>query len=185
MSPEFITASEYLEAEAKARRNRADRPAFKRIEEELKRLPKTQERLAFELLKIARAALDQGKDPGEAPLRAMSMARSITPENRPKYLEAIEDMAVRCFELMAGFVDNRFTLTFVDSLFAIRTFDKQLLSILLDKLRRMLTQADSRREFLVLAEESESQIKDRIRVLRSQIELQLTEDCKALNSNRN
>src|SRR6266496_972015 len=101
MSPEFITASEYLEAEAKARRNGADKPTFRRIEQELKRLPRTQERLMFELLKIARAALYQGKNPGAAALPAMIMGRSLTFENRPKYLEAIEDIAVRCFESMA------------------------------------------------------------------------------------
>jgi len=186
MSAEFITASEYLEAEAKARRNGADKPAFRRIEQELKRLPSTQERLTFELLKLARAALDQGKNPGDAALPAMSMGRSLTHENRPKYLEAIEDIAVRCFESMAQCVDSRFTLTFVGSLFALRTSDKQRLDILLDKLKRALDQqADSRREFLVLAEESESQIKDRLHQLRREIELQLAEDCKALSSHLN
>jgi hypothetical protein len=184
MSPEFITASEYLEAEAKARRNGADKPAFRSIEQELKRLPRTQERLTFELLRIARSALDQGKNPGDAALLAMTMGRSLTHENRLKYLETIEDIAVRCFESMARCVDSRFTLTFVGSLFALRTSDKQRLDILLDKLKRALDQrADSRREFLVLAEES--QIKNRLHQLRREMELQLAEDCKASSSHLN
>ncbi len=116
----------------------------------------------------------------------MIMGRSLTHDNRPKYLEAIEDIAVRCFESMAQCVDSRFTLTFVVSLFALRTSDKQRLDILLDKLKRALDQqADSRREFLDLAEESEAQIRDRLRQLRREIELQLAEDCKALSSHLN
>jgi hypothetical protein len=183
MIPEFITASEYLEADRKARRNGADKPAFRRIEEELKRLPKTQERLAFELLKIARAALDRWKNPGDA---AMSMGRSMTDDNRSKYLEAIEDIALRCFDLMAQCADSRFTLTFVSSLIALRTSDKQRFDTLLEKLTRALgKQADPRREFLVLAEESESQIKNRLHQLRREMELQLAEDRKALSSHLN
>ena len=175
MNVESITASEYLRAEENARRNGADKPAFRRIEEEIKRLPRTQERLAFELLKIARTTLDQGKNPGDAALPAMSMGRSLTEENRPKYLEAIEEIAVRCFELMAQCVDNRFTLTFVSSLFALRTSDEQRLNILLDKLKRALGQADPRREFLAYAEQSESQITARLHRLRKQIKQEMLE----------
>lgn len=185
MNVESITASEYLRAQENAKRNGADKPVFRRIEEEVKRLPKTQERLIFELLTVARAALDRGKNPGDAALPAMHMGLSLTQENRPKYLEAIEDIAVRCFESMAQCVDSRFTLTFVSSLFVLRTSDKQRLNIQLDKLKRALGQADPRREFLAHAEQSESQIKEQLRQLRRQIELQLAEDCQALSSNRN
>jgi len=185
MSIELITAPEYLAAEQKAFRNGADKPAFRRIEEEIKRLPETQARLTFEFLKLARTSLDQGKNPGDTALPAMAMGRSLTHENRHKYLEAIEDIAVRCFESMAKCVDSRFTLTFVSSLCALRTSDKQRLDILLDKLKRALDQADPRREFLILVEASESQRREQLRQLRKQIDLELNQACQALSSNRN
>lgn len=182
MNVESITASEYLRAQENAKRNGADKPVFRRIEEEIKRLPKTQERLTFELLTVARAALDRGKNPGDAALPAMSLGLSRTQENWPKYLEAIEDIAVRCFESMAQCVDSRFTLTFVSSLFALRMSDKQRLNTLLDKLRPALGQADPRRELLALAELSESQIDEQLRHLGRQIELQLAAACQAMSS---
>jgi len=185
MTVESITASEYMRAKENAARNAADMPALRRVEEELNRLPKTQERLVIDLLKVARAALDRGKNLGEAALPAIDMGRSLGLEKQPKYLEAIEDIAVRCFESMPKCVDSRFTLTFVSSLFVLRTSDKQRLNILLDKLKRSLGHADYRCDLLALAEESEEQMRERDRELRRRIDLQLSEYCQFSRLQRN
>jgi protein-arginine kinase activator protein McsA len=50
---EHITASEYLAACARAASNGVEKPALRHIHEELKRLPKTRQRLAFEMLQLA------------------------------------------------------------------------------------------------------------------------------------
>jgi len=60
---EKITASEYLEACARAGANGADKPTLKHIHKELERFPATQERLAIEFLTIALQCLAGGEDP--------------------------------------------------------------------------------------------------------------------------
>ena len=49
---EHITALEYLAASARAVSNGADKPALRHIHEELKELPKTRQRLVFEMLPL-------------------------------------------------------------------------------------------------------------------------------------
>ena len=175
MSIECITAVDYLNAQDKAQRNGADKPAFKRIQEDLKRLPKTQERLAFELLEIAGLALRRGKNPRNAALPALELCRSISEERLSDYIADVDSMAVQCFELMDHCRDNRFTFTFLTSLLVLRTLDTQRLNSLLEKLKTASEEHEPRRKLLAHAEESPLEIRKRIRKLRKQVDRQLVE----------
>jgi hypothetical protein len=96
---EEISALEYLEAAAKARRNGVDAPAFKHIHEELSRLPKTRERLAFEMLSLSWQSLERGQEPGWEVGFAGCCWGSIAADRSPEYKTWLEKLTFRLFEL--------------------------------------------------------------------------------------
>src|SRR5262245_46779619 len=73
---ENITAPELLRLGVNATRNEADMPAFRKVTEELKRFPKSKQRLAFEMLELAWQSLELGQDPSNETMLAARFGRS-------------------------------------------------------------------------------------------------------------
>src|SRR6266542_985499 len=96
---ENISALDYLEASAKAARNGADKPAFKHISQQLKQLPMTRQRLAFEMLPLAWQSLERGEEPGWTAGFAGCCWGVIEPAQMYEYTTWLERIIVRSFEL--------------------------------------------------------------------------------------
>lgn len=94
-----ITAAEFLAAGDKAARNAVDRPAFDYILDQLTRLPKTRERLVFELFQLVWQTLERREDP---PLQPLMLAFCYTPRGPARlaeYTAWLEKIVLRCVEL--------------------------------------------------------------------------------------
>lgn len=96
---ENLTAFEFLEASARANRNSADRPVFKRILEELSGLPETRQRLALQLLSLAWQALEGGADSAFEMILFGCRSVSMQPERLPEYTAWLEKIILRSFDL--------------------------------------------------------------------------------------
>src|SRR5215469_13591466 len=97
---ERLTAKEYLEFSAKAAANGADKPVFKYVCEELKKLPVTRARLSVELLSLAWQSLKEGDDPYDLIGLGCCFANSIQTAQTEKCVELLEKIIVRSVESM-------------------------------------------------------------------------------------
>jgi hypothetical protein len=137
---EHITALELLEAQARAACNGADKPAVKHIYEELKRLPKTRQRLALELLQLAWNSLESGEEPIFTAFMAASFGDSMEAERIPEYIVWLERIINRCFELRSQLSgperEHRgFELTLPAMLVSLGKVDRGRFTALLESLR--------------------------------------------------
>jgi len=152
---EHITASEYLAACARAASNGVEKPALRHIHEELKRLPKTRQRLAFEMLQLAWQTLERGEDPRREAGFAACASGAIESERMPEYIMWLEKIAVRCFELRGQLPTpqgehGRFTLSLGGMLIAFGKVDRARFSAVFEALKSECDAADlnSRRKLL-------------------------------------
>ena len=111
---ENITVVEYLEAAEKADHNGADKPAFRHIQEQLRRHPEAQQRLAREMLPTIWSCLEQGTAP---PIPVQTAAWFWYPnlsQGLTEYVGWLEKCILRCFDLQSqkrgGFVMPLFTM---------------------------------------------------------------------------
>jgi hypothetical protein len=100
MSVDQITASRFLDLKDKAKRNGADKPAFRLILEELNGLPITQEQLSFEFLTMALNDLGRGNCPRAMLVESLYFERSVSKAKLVEFLEHIEAIASGSFELL-------------------------------------------------------------------------------------
>ena len=156
---ENISASEYLEAGARAARNGVDKPAFMFINEQLAHLPGTRERLAFEMLILACRSLDRGEDPGWAAGFAACCAGVIDPRRQPEYVAGLERIILRAFELRKRLENppgrhGPFVLTLSSMLIALGKVDKARFLTLVAELKHQGGEAelDPRWEVIARAE---------------------------------
>jgi len=98
-----ISALDYLEAGECARQDGVEGPAFKHIQNELRDLPATRERLAFEMLPLIWQSLERGEEPAWQTSLAGSCWGSIQAERLPEYTAWLEKIILRIFELRKGF----------------------------------------------------------------------------------
>ena len=152
---EHITALEYLEASARAVRNGADKPAFKHINEALKRFPKTRQRLVFEMLNLAWQSLERGEDPRQEAGFAGCCRDSIEAERMPEYITWLERIVIRCFELRSQLPNPEtahgpFALTPSLMLISLGKVDRARFSALVEDLKNQCSesQLDWRRKVL-------------------------------------
>jgi len=163
MNVENFTAEEFLEAEEAAERNGADKPVLRAIKQNLSDFPKTQERLAFQLLAIAWKALEHEGNPRKAAGLAIEMHQSVSVQRLPEYLLAIERIACKCFELMGKCRDSRFSLTLVLALSVLRRSDEKQFKVLLESLKSRSEGTSPGRDILVMFEQSESESKEALK----------------------
>jgi len=152
---EHITALEYLAACARAACNGVDKPALKHIHEELKRLPKTRQRLTFEMLRLAWQTLERREDPGWETGFPSCAWGSIEAEQMPEYIMWLEKIAIRCFELRGQLPSPQgehgpFTVSLNGMLIALGKVDRARFSVVLGALKSKCDEADlnSRRKLL-------------------------------------
>lgn len=84
MDVKDITIDQYLEAKYRAQLNGADKPEFRRINEELRALSETRERLAFEFLAAGEKILKRNHDAEPQLDAALLFSEAISAANRPK-----------------------------------------------------------------------------------------------------
>ena len=156
MNVERITASDFLKAQDRARRNAAENPAFRNISKQLKDLPKSQERLAFEFIMMALQALERGASPRAMIVKALYFEGAIESAREPEYLAHIENVIFRCFELLGQVKTGTgeytsLQLTLSLTLMAVRKRDRNRFSLVLETLRHSLGEPDEDPRFKILA----------------------------------
>ena len=100
MDVEHISALEFLDAEKRATRNAADKPQFNQLLAELEKLPKAQQRLAFEFLAMAWRSLKLTADPGGLIAWAAFYGKSIEAQRLSVYIFWLERIIIRSFEIL-------------------------------------------------------------------------------------
>jgi hypothetical protein len=157
---EHITALEYLAASARAVCNGADKAALRHIYAELKRFPKTRQRLAFEMLRLAWQTLERREDPGWEAVFVSCAWGSIEAEQMPEYIMWLEKIAIRCFELLGQLPSPQrehapFTLSLRGMLIALGKVDSARFNVVLEALKSKCDEADlnSRRKLLSRVED--------------------------------
>ena len=166
---ERITAREYLDAEARAESNVADKPALRQISEQLALLPKTRERLAFDLLALARWLLERGDDPLPAAFRAFLFRESIARKRISEYVTALEQFIVRVFQLVDEKADRhqqRASLHFALSagLTTLRALDEERYRTIFSHLRDTLPPLEFDCRLAILDESGEPIAKKKMRI---------------------
>jgi hypothetical protein len=158
MNVEQITALAYLDAADRAARNGIDKPRFGQLVEDLKRFPKTQQRLAFELLAIASQSVEQRCDPGQFIGMAAAFSGSVEAQRLPEYTMTFEKIMFAYFEVL-GRPGTRiegvhpFVLTFVLGLSIIRKFDPNRFLVLVEILKSQCSDPDPRGQIITEAEQ--------------------------------
>jgi hypothetical protein len=138
---EHISAVEYLAADAKAARNGFDKPAFKHINNELKKLPMTRLRLAFEMLPLAWQSLERGEEPLDEIGFAGCSWSSIEPQRLSEYSTWFEKIILRSFELRDQLSNppgehGPFAMTLLLSLTTLGRVDRNRFLVMLEILKR-------------------------------------------------
>jgi hypothetical protein len=157
MDAQHLTALEFLEAERKASQNSTDKPAFKRLLQELGEFPKAQQRLAFEFLAMAWRSVKHKKDPSALIAWATFYGRSVEGPKSSGYTYWLERIIFRSFDLMTE-TDNTpngtgpFTLTLVLGIGAMRRMDQARSRLVLDALKRACGEADPRAKVIARIE---------------------------------
>lgn len=149
-----ITTDEYFEAMARANANAADKPVFKHICAELRSLPETQQRLAFEFLRRLWCVLQSQSDPWTPfAFWPPSWTRAITPDRLPEYLGWLDKISLRCFELL-GPLGEPFGLRvhLQMALTAIYTVDRERFRSILKSLQGQCSAGENDQRRAILAE---------------------------------
>jgi hypothetical protein len=95
-----ISAEKFLELSSKAAINGADKPAFRHVQQQLSTFPETRQRLAFELLELARQALEEhGKGADSAALNAALLHDAIEPQRRHEYVGCLKKITIQLFDI--------------------------------------------------------------------------------------
>jgi hypothetical protein len=100
MEVEHITAPEFLAAARNAECNAPDKPSFMRMLAELEFLPRTRERLVFELLTAAQQIVENGHDPGNCLLWVTAWADSIGDTMAADFVAALASIILEYFGLL-------------------------------------------------------------------------------------
>jgi hypothetical protein len=124
-------------------------------------LPKTRQRLAFEMLPLVWQTLERGEEPVCAAVFASCAWGSIEAEQMPEYIMWLEKIAIRCFELRGQLPSPQrehapFTLSLRGMLIALGKVDPARFKVLLETLKSKCDEADlnSRRKLLLGVEDS-------------------------------
>ena len=195
MKIEHITAHELIEAEVRAFSNCADKPRLKYIRNELKKLPETEERLAFELLKMASKDLERQVDPMTPALCAFNFRTAISVKRMPEYVTLIEKIIISCFDLMGQlniiYDDGPFALTLGMALATLYSIDYPRFRIIVDALRQNHIETKAHLRWKILSEselskeEKKEQIEKNLRAFRKEINAQMMESMESLKSRLN
>src|SRR5207249_1062043 len=98
MELDYITAIEFLDAENKAARNAADKPPFRGLVEQLEQLPRTKERLVFEMLDEAFMCVEQTCEPLTVVAWIRAWSDAIGDAKVPELLASTEKLTLKYFE---------------------------------------------------------------------------------------
>jgi hypothetical protein len=168
-----ISALDYLNAARRALRNSDDRLAFRRLNEDLERLPATAERLAFEFLALASAAVEDGADPARLTLFAVRLSGFMGRQRLPEYWTHFDKLLVCCLERIGTGDDVGPALTSKLALAHLRINDPERFRAVVEELRRSFGGPgdDLRGRILAEADEPSSQRTRRVHALRRRVSL--------------
>jgi len=151
-----ITALEYLEAEMKAKRTGTHKIEFRRINEELNRLPKVAERLASEFLAMAWDELEKGLDPGLLAIHGIRLASRGRLQRTVEYKLWIAKITRKCFDLLENHQSGSLELTLTRGLTSLRLNDFEQFRLHVEELEQYCRGNESTRRCKLLEQAGES-----------------------------
>lgn len=99
--PNNFSARDYQAAKEKAKVSLPGQAALRKLQADLKKHPKVEEQLLFELLQVTLRALEEGVSPRGSMLDALLFERSLSEEKLPTFLNEIEKVVFASFRLLS------------------------------------------------------------------------------------
>jgi len=95
-----ITAAEFLAARDRASRDLVKKAEFIELSNKLKRVPRSAERLLFELSGMALHTLADGKSPARLTGEALWFHEAVSPRKLPQFIKQVETVIRSSFDLL-------------------------------------------------------------------------------------
>jgi hypothetical protein len=155
MNGENITSSVYLAAKAHARLTDAGKEELRRLRSYLEANPKTQERLAVEIISTTLQSLNRGESPRGTLAAVVPFLSSITDAQMPECLDLLQKIVVRSFDRIVQVASDKnevlaHEFTFGTALIAIHHRNPRQAKLLHESLMRTVSaKEDSRKKILL------------------------------------
>lgn len=154
MNLETLTTTQFMEAQKMAADNADCKPAFRELMQRLNENESVKGRLALDMLSFILAALAKGEPPIMLVVHALSFHSAVSRERNQVYLDRLEEIIMRSFQLAANVLEgtNRspYDLCLRWCLASLRRWDRIRFENVVARLNRDLRPGRDRRSRIML-----------------------------------